>query len=137
MKISDVKILYKILACFALLVVVVGGAVWFATSRMSTIDQTYSNIIEKDAMGAISMVRANRALTAFRLANWQIVAQTKMEDMKKSAAAKVENEKRFFNFLDEAKGQLPRFGAQIAEIRQRVRKLIAGLQAGGNSWPRQ
>ncbi len=120
MKLSNVKILYKILACFALLVAVVAGAVWFATSRMSATDQAYSNIIEKDAMGAISMVRANRALTAFRLASWQIVAQTKMEDMKKAAATKAENEKRFFEFLNEAKNQLPRFGAQIAEIKQQV-----------------
>ena len=84
MKISDIKILYKILACFGLLVAVVAGAVWFATSRMSSIDQAYSKIIEKDAMGALSMVRANRAFTAFRLAAWQIVAETKMEDMKKA-----------------------------------------------------
>jgi methyl-accepting chemotaxis protein len=124
MKISDVKILYKILACFSLLVAVVVGAVWFATSRMSTIDQTYSNIIEKDAMGALSMVRANRALTAFRMAVWQIAAETKMEDMKKAAALKGENEKRFFDFLSDARGQLPRSQAQIADIKQQVESML-------------
>ena len=124
MKISDIKILYKILACFGLLVAVVAGAVWFATSRMSTIDQTYSTIIEKDAMGALSMVRANRAFTAFRLAAWQIVAETKMEDMKKAATQKGENEKRLFDFLNDAKGQLPRSQTQVAEIKQQIEAVL-------------
>jgi methyl-accepting chemotaxis protein len=124
MKISDVKILYKILACFALLVAVVIGAVWFATSRMSAMDDAYTKILENDVRGAISMVRANRAFTAFRLAGWQIVAETKEEDMKKAAVSKAENEKRFFEFLNDARGQLPRSAAQIADIKQQVEAIL-------------
>ena len=128
MKISDVKILYKILSCFALLVAVVVGAVWFATSRMSAMDDTYSKILENEARGAVSMVRANRALMAFRLAAWQMVAETKMEDMKKAVVSKDENQKRFFDFLNDAKGQLPRSQAQIADIKQQVESVLPNFK---------
>ena len=86
--INNVKILYKVLACFALFGVVIAGAIWFATSRMTMIDDTYSELIAHDVSGAVSAARAAAALQTFRLANWRIVGETKGDAMQKAAADK-------------------------------------------------
>ena len=66
MKLSNWKILYRILACFALLSVIVAGGVWFATSRMQAIDQLYTGILEKDVRGVQAGMRANQRVFEFR-----------------------------------------------------------------------
>ena len=50
-KLSNVKILYKILVCLMLLSAVVAGGVWYATSKMSEIDRMYSEMLDKDVQG--------------------------------------------------------------------------------------
>jgi hypothetical protein len=47
MKISNIKIRYKILACFVLLGAIVVGVIWFATSKMKAIDNIYSQMIAR------------------------------------------------------------------------------------------
>ena len=57
---SNVKFSYKIFSNIALLGVVVGGAIWFATARMHAIDDTYSHIINNDVVAMRAATRANR-----------------------------------------------------------------------------
>src|SRR4051794_17052374 len=44
--------------------------------------------------------------------------------MKKAAADKASNEARFFTFIDQAKTHLPKYNAQIAEIRQKFEQVL-------------
>ena len=124
MKISDVKILHKILACFVLLAFVVAGATWFATSRMSMIDSTYSRIIDKDVAAALTVTRASRSFIAFRLANWQIIAESKDEAMKKAVSDADGAQKRFLTFLDQTKSLMPKSERQVSEIQVKFNALL-------------
>jgi methyl-accepting chemotaxis protein len=129
MKISDVKILYKILACFALLAVVVASATWFAASRMGMIDSAYTRIIDKDVAAALTVTRASRSFIAFRLANWQLIAETKEAAMKKATEDAASAQKRFFTFLDETKSLMPSFERQASDIQAKFNALVPEYQA--------
>jgi methyl-accepting chemotaxis protein len=124
MKISDIKILYKILSCFLLLAIVVASATWFATSRMSMIDGNYTKIIDKDVAAALTVTRASRSFIAFRLANWQLIAETKEEAMKKAAEEALSAQKRFLSFLDETKSLMPSFEQQVNDVRGKFNAVV-------------
>jgi methyl-accepting chemotaxis protein len=129
MKISDIKILYKILSCFLLLAIVVASATWFATSRMSMIDGNYTKIIDKDVAAALTVTRASRSFIAFRLANWQLIAETKEEAMKKAAEEALSAQKRFLSFLDETKSLMPSFEQQVNDVRGKFNAVLPEYQA--------
>jgi methyl-accepting chemotaxis protein len=116
---GNVKILYKVLACFALFSMVIIGAIMFASSRMSTIDDTYSDIISHDVAGAVSAARAASALQSFRLANWRIVGETQGAAMQKAAADKKQAIDAFHALLDTAKKEAPAYASQIDEVRKK------------------
>jgi methyl-accepting chemotaxis protein len=124
MKLSDVKILYKIVSCFVLLAVVVVGAVWFATSRMSAMNANYAQIIDNDAQGAILALRASRSLTSFRLAVAQLIAESEASAMQTAVTAKANSIKGFVTTSDEAKGRLPRYASRIEELQKKIANLI-------------
>ena len=65
MKISDVKILNKILSCFALLGLVVAGAIWFATSHMRQIDEGYTDILSHESAASESVLRSITKISDF------------------------------------------------------------------------
>jgi methyl-accepting chemotaxis protein len=116
--IGNVKILYKVLACFALFGVVIAAAIWFATSRMTMIDETYSDIVAHDVAGAVSAARANTALQSFRLANWRIIAETEDAAMQQAAKDKKDAAALFNARIEEAKKQAPAFAPKLDAIRQ-------------------
>jgi len=129
MKISDIKILYKILSCFLLLALVVGTATWYATSRMRAIDDTYSRIIEKDVAAALSVTRASRSFLSYRLSAWQLIAETKDEAMKKAVEDVSASQKRFLSFLDETKKLAPNFESRISGVQQKFSSMLPEFQA--------
>ncbi len=122
---SDIKIVYKIFACFLLLGAVVGVAVWFAASQMKEIQNTYNDILTHDEVAAISGARANRALEAFQSATWRVIAETEMPQMQEAVQAKREATKRFMNFTETAKAKSPAFSQQIAD----AQKTFDGMRA--------
>lgn len=81
MKISNVKIIYKILSCFALLGLLVAFAIWLAASQMREMNATYSAVIERDVMAMKFNIQSNiRVLAQALLAHRHFGAQS-AEDM--------------------------------------------------------
>ena len=113
MKLSNVKLLYKILACFVLLGIVVGVTIWFATSRMTAIDDLYSEIIAEDVTGMKHALSANAEVYNFTRLSWRMIAETGADEIKKSSADIAANEKSFLAEIDQAKKHLPRFAAEL------------------------
>uniref|UniRef100_Q07QF3 Methyl-accepting chemotaxis sensory transducer n=1 Tax=Rhodopseudomonas palustris (strain BisA53) TaxID=316055 RepID=Q07QF3_RHOP5 len=107
MKISNVKILYKILACFLLLSFVVGGGLWFATSKMSQINQLYSDMLENEVEGVKFNLRANARVYNFGRLTWQLIAETEMGEMQKVSREVAANYKEFQSFIATAKKAIP------------------------------
>ncbi|HYI26656.1 MAG TPA: methyl-accepting chemotaxis protein [Bradyrhizobium sp.] len=118
MKLSNWKILYKILACFALLSVIVAGGVWFATSRMQAIDQLYTGILEKDVRGVQAGMRANQRVFNFGRLTWRMVAETETSMIKKMSEEIAANQKEFTANIETAKKLLPSMAARFDQASQ-------------------
>ena len=129
MKLSNVKLLYKILACFVLLGVVVGVTIWYATSRMKAIDDLYSEVIAVDVSGMRYELVASAEVFNLTRLSWRLIAETDVEEMKKDVADAAANEKSFTANMAEAKKRLPKFAAEL----ERAAQLFADIY--GNDFP--
>ena len=49
LRLSNINVLPKLLGVIALIGAIVGGCVWYAQSRMTTIDDGYSRFINNEA----------------------------------------------------------------------------------------
>ncbi|RAI42994.1 methyl-accepting chemotaxis protein [Rhodoplanes roseus] len=123
MSLSNVKILYKILGCFVLLLAVVTGAVWFTASRMMDIDTTYTVIIERDVAGMKAGLRANQEVFNFGRLIWRLVAQRDPVEKKRTIDEIAANDKAFLEHIEAAKTGLPQFAARF----DRARDMFASI----------
>ncbi|MBI5112395.1 MAG: methyl-accepting chemotaxis protein [Rhodovulum sp.] len=116
MSIANIKILYKIIACFVLLGCVVAGGLWYATSRMKIIDTVYSDIIERDARATVAAARANQRVYNFIGLTWRLIAEPDAESMKKTSAEIADNAKAFQGFMETIAKQKPEARDQADEF---------------------
>jgi methyl-accepting chemotaxis protein len=124
MNFSNMKILYKILTCFLLLSVVVGGGLWYATSKMFAIDHLYSNVLEKDVQGMKAGMRANQRTFNFGRLSWRIVAETELADMQKTSQEISANYKEFADNIAAAKNMLPAYVADFDQAARMFDKIM-------------
>ncbi|MDC7787490.1 HAMP domain-containing methyl-accepting chemotaxis protein [Rhodoplanes sp. TEM] len=129
MSLSNVKILYKILGCFVLLLAVVGGAVWFTSTRMAAVDASYSDILVRDVSGMKSGQRANQEVFNLGRLTWRIIAETDMADMRRTAEEMAANRKRFVDHIAAAKQNLPGFVGPLDDALARFEALQADAAA--------
>ena len=125
MKLSNIKTLYKILLCFAVLTVIIAGTTWFATSRMRQIDDTYTVLLEKEAMAIRDSVRMQSALQNFGRLNWRMVAETDPAAIKSTEDEITNNRKRMVDLRESVLKLSPTFGPRLAEVVDGYEKLIA------------
>jgi len=118
MNISNVKILYKILACFVLLGLVVGGAIWFTVSKMNTIDHDYSAMFDHEVQGLKAGIRANLRVYNFGRLSWRLIAEDDIADMNKTIDEINANYKEFQSQIDLAKKYAPDFAIRFEQARQ-------------------
>ncbi|RED29048.1 methyl-accepting chemotaxis sensory transducer [Rhodopseudomonas thermotolerans] len=116
MQLSNVKLLYKIIACFVLLSVVVGFGLWFATSKMEEINRTYASMLDNEVQGMKANFRANARLYNFGRLSWRIIAETDPAEMQKLSREIAANHKEFSDFVALAKKGLPAYAADFDRI---------------------
>lgn len=116
MRFSNLKILYRILACFALLGLAAGGAIWFATSNMKEIDTRYSNIIEHDVTALTAGLDAQTQLMDQGRLMWLMVAKSGRTEMKKVADEASNKAQLTTAFLGAAKNFAPKYAAKYEDI---------------------
>jgi methyl-accepting chemotaxis protein len=116
MQLSNVKLLYKIIACFVLLSVVVGFGLWFATSKMEEINRTYAAMLDNEVQGMKANFRANARLYNFGRLSWRIIAETDPAEMQKLSREIAANHKEFSDFVALAKKGLPAYAADFDRI---------------------
>ncbi|ABD87354.1 methyl-accepting chemotaxis protein [Rhodopseudomonas palustris] len=116
MKLSNVKILYKILACLLLLSVVVGCGLWYATAKMTEIDRLYAEMLDKDVQGMKANFRANARAYNFGRLSWEIIAETEAADMQKTSREIAANQKEFVDYIAVAKKALPAYAADFDQV---------------------
>jgi methyl-accepting chemotaxis protein len=117
-KLSDVKLLYKVLGCFVLLGAVIGLTIWYATSRMSAIDATYSDIIAVEVAGMKYELMASSEVFNLTRLSWRLLAETEQEDMRKDIADAAANESSFKSNMAQARRRLPNVAADLDRAAQ-------------------
>jgi methyl-accepting chemotaxis protein len=125
MQISNIKILYKVLACFALLGIVVAGAIWFAASQMSGIDASYSKLLNDDAIAGRMTSNVNLRVMTMRMLTWRIIAETDQADMLRTQQEAEDNVRSFYDVVDRAKKKTSKFGARLDEISQKFGVILS------------
>ncbi|MBI5112408.1 MAG: methyl-accepting chemotaxis protein [Rhodovulum sp.] len=118
MNFSNLKIVYKIVACFLLLGAVVGGGLWYATSQMRAIDAEYSSILEKDVQGMKAGLRANQRIFDFGRLAWRIIAETEMADMKRTSEEVRASIQEFNKNIKTAEALLPAMADRLRQVEQ-------------------
>ncbi|MGO3931868.1 methyl-accepting chemotaxis protein [Rhodopseudomonas pseudopalustris] len=116
MNISNMKIIYKIAACFLLLSVVVGVGIWHAAAKMSEIDRLYSDMLDNDLQGMKANIRANTRLYNIGRLSWRVIAETdqaEFQNVRQEAAA---NRKEFIEYIAQAKKGLPAYADDFDRI---------------------
>ena len=115
LKLSNVKILYKILACLGVLAAVAGGAIWYATANMKAIDATYTAILEKDVATMKTVLALQNRVMNFSRLSWRIIAETKLDDMKKTQAEIEANWKAMPPLVEQIKKLSPEYGPRTEQ----------------------
>jgi methyl-accepting chemotaxis protein len=116
MRFSNLKIIYRILACFVLFGLAAGGAIWFATSNMKEIDARYSNLIEHDVTALTAGLDAQTQLMDQGRLMWLMVAKPDHAEMKKIADDASNKVQLTIAFLGAAKNFAPKYAARYEEI---------------------
>ena len=107
MRLSNIRILYKVMISFALFGIVVVGAIWFSSSRMQTISRSFSDILDTEVPGMKEALSANQRVTEFGRLSWRLIAETDPDDMKRTAIEVVQSGKVFAYNIAAAKKVLP------------------------------
>ncbi|MGU3286383.1 methyl-accepting chemotaxis protein [Methylobacterium mesophilicum] len=120
LRLSNIKILPKLIAVVALIGVIVGGCVWYAQSRMSQIDDAYSTFISNEAVAVAEGRRLNRFVFELNYFVYRIIAETDADQIRAANAgfeAAVPNLKATLKSLrDHAPSYAPRIDALTTRI---------------------
>ena len=115
MKLSNVKILYKIMGCLGVLAAVAGGAIWYAAANMKAIDSAYTDILDKDVITMKTVMAFQNRVVNFSRLSWRIIAETRVDDMKKTAAEIDTNWKAMPPLVAEIKKLSPEYGPRAEQ----------------------
>ena len=123
MKFANVKTLYKILLCFAVLTVFIAGATWFATSQMRVIDDTYTVLLERESIAMKEGVRVQSSLQNFGRLVWRLVSETDAAALKENEQEVTRNRQRMAEFAQTIAKLVPSYGPRFAEITRDYEKI--------------
>src|SRR5450631_2340979 len=128
-KLTDLKILPKILMLLSLLALVSLGATLFATGKMRYIDDTYGDLIDGPGRANLAIARANRNLVYLNRSIYRLITEV-TEDRSQSATKEINDSREFFNKqIKTAVGAMPSKEAEIGQIGAKVNLALNGVCA--------
>jgi methyl-accepting chemotaxis protein len=126
-RLANLSVLVKITSVIVLIGVITAGGVWFATSRMSQIDDGYSQFLDKEVPALVASTRIRRNMYQLWMLSFRIIAETRMDRMK---AVEADIGKAFDEFNQIAKAiktGAPNLAAQVDALIAKVAKLKTDL----------
>ncbi len=126
-KLSNIKVLNKILMIIGLIGLIVGSCIWYAQSRMTAIDDGYSDLIVREGRGAANARRINRF--NFELNYWvyRIIAETDDAQMKAANAGFDAVLPQMKAVLDRLRAQAPTFADRIDAQTARIARFVSDV----------
>ncbi|MCJ2058932.1 methyl-accepting chemotaxis protein [Methylobacterium sp. J-048] len=123
-RLSNLKIITKLLTIVTLIGVMVGAGVWYAQSRMSQIDDGYSAFISNDAIAVAQSRRINRFVFELNYYVYRIIAETDAAQIASANAgfeAAVPNLKATLQSLHD---RAPRFASRVETLEARIDRFL-------------
>jgi methyl-accepting chemotaxis protein len=124
LRLSNIRILPKLLVILALIGVIVGGCVWYAQSRMRQIDEDYSAFINRETVAVAEARRLNRLLFELNYWVYRIIAETEDSQMQSASRGFEAAVLRVKPTIEILRSKAPTFTAQIDEQSGRVERYM-------------
>jgi methyl-accepting chemotaxis protein len=109
---ANARILSKIVSVIALIGAITAGGLWFATSRMTSIDDGYSTFIDRDAQAWMTATRLRRNTYQLWMLCFRIIAESDVGQMKKAEAEIATMFEEYDQLLRKVKADAPAFAAR-------------------------
>ncbi|RUP13111.1 MAG: methyl-accepting chemotaxis protein [Methylobacterium sp.] len=121
LRLSNIKVLPKLLAVITLIVTIVGGCIWYAQSQMTKIDDGYSHFIVNEAAAVAEARRLNRLMIELNYYVYRVIAETEPSQMENA-------NKGFEAVLPEVKALLPLFRSHAQSFAARIDEQAARME---------
>jgi methyl-accepting chemotaxis protein len=121
---SSVKIFPKIASIVVLIGLIIGGCIWYAQARMSSIDDAYSLFIVREARAVASAQRSNRL--AFEMNYWvyRVIAETDDAGLRGADAGFEAALPSMKTVLADLREQAPTFTGRVDEQIARIERFV-------------
>ncbi|WP_419539427.1 methyl-accepting chemotaxis protein [Methylobacterium mesophilicum] len=114
----------KIAAVIALMSAIVGGCIWYAQARMTTIDDGYSRFIANEAAAVADARRLNRLVIELNYWVYRIIAETDQNQMRDANAGFEAVRPRLQALLPVLRSHAPTFAARIDAQTVRIERYL-------------
>ena len=124
LRLSNINVLPKLLGVIALIGAIVGGCVWYAQSRMTTIDDGYSRFINNEAAAVGEARRLNRLVIELNYFVYRIIAETEAGQMQAADRGFEAAVPQVNALLPVLRAHAPAFVAKIDEQSARIERYL-------------
>ncbi|WP_029011566.1 methyl-accepting chemotaxis protein [Niveispirillum irakense] len=124
MALSRFSISARILGIIALMALLTLFAAIFATQRLMTVDDSYSDLLNNDVAATIELARANRAITAVGRQTYKLIAQTDQSRMQAAVENVSRNQEAIFTAYTKIIQEAPEHSQDIAQLRSQFEELM-------------
>ncbi|HYD71285.1 HAMP domain-containing methyl-accepting chemotaxis protein [Azospirillum sp.] len=121
-------IVSKILLALALLALLSVGVTVAALYKMSSLDQSYSDLLDHEASGSLWLARANSLLNATGRDVYLLVAQRDAAEMRATGEALEKDARIAMERMDKAAAAMPSLAADIAAMRRGFEAMVAATE---------
>lgn len=116
LRLQNIKIAYKVLAALALVVLLVGGGTYYASTQMTYIDARYSEFLKTDAQAALNAARMQRVGYNFTGLLYRLNDTSDPESIKTTLVEIKELDDNAKEYIDEIKKQTPENAEQAEAL---------------------
>jgi methyl-accepting chemotaxis protein len=124
LRLSNIKVLPKLVAVIALIGLIVGGCVWYAQAQMTKIDDAYTRFINNEAVAVAEARRLNRLVIELNYWVYRIIAETEMNQMQAANKGFEAALPMVQELLPSLRTHAPSFAARIDEQAARVERYV-------------
>ena len=124
LRLSNIKILPKLAAVVGLISLIVGGCVWYAQSRMWTIDDAYSRFIVNEASAVAEVRQLNRMTIELNYWVYRIIAETEPAQIREANQGFDAVLPSFAATSNDLRNHAPTFRARVDEQIARVERYV-------------
>ena len=122
---SRFSILTKLTGVVALIGLILGGCLWYATTRMSAIDGAYARFLNHDTRAIAELRTVNRLIFTMSYFNLRTLVETGPAAMRKTDQGFEEASERLSTVLAALRDGVPDFAPRIDALRQKVNGFMA------------